>query len=146
MLTYISNTDQYNPSFTKGLERVQRILLLFAVITILAITGDAQTVYQKDRWGAKLYYMQDNTIRMKDRWGEQLLWYDAANRQVRIKDRWGQPVLYMDGETVRQKDRWGAPLLYLDGQTIRQKDRWGAPVYYFDFTPEWWQVASVVLM
>ena len=38
----------------------KRIFILFAVITILAITGEAQTVYQKDRWGAKLYYMQDD--------------------------------------------------------------------------------------
>ena len=84
----------------------KRIVVLVATTVLLAVTTHAQTVYQKDRWGAKLYYMQENTIQLKDRWGEHLLWYDAANRQVRIKDRWGQPVLYMDGQTVRQKDRW----------------------------------------
>ena len=137
-------------------------LLLF--VLAIAASGLAQTVYQKDRWGAKLYYMQENTIRLKDRWGEQLLWYDAASQQVRLKDRWGQPLLYMDGQTVRlkdrwgdpllyfdgltirQKDRWGTPLYYLDGQTLRLKDRWGAAVYYFDFIPDKWQIACLVLM
>ena len=103
--------------------------ILFGVIVFaLVVASRAQTVYQKDRWGAKLYYMQENTIRMKDRWGEPLLWYDAAARQV------------------RQKDRWGPPLYYLDGQTLRQKDRWGAPVYYFDFIPDRWQIACLILM
>ena len=73
---------------------------IMAVITLFAVMAHAQTVYQKDRWGAKLYYMQDNAIRQKDRWGEQLLWYDAATQQVRQKDRWGQPLLYIDGQTV----------------------------------------------
>ena len=67
----------------------KRIVFLFAIITFLAPAGRAQTVYQKDRWGAKLYYMEENTIRQKDRWGLQLLWYDAATQQVRQKDRWG---------------------------------------------------------
>lgn len=142
----------------------KRVTVIIAVVTLLAITAHTQTVYQKDRWGAKLYYVQDNTIRQKDRWGEPLLWYDAAARQVRQKDRWGQPLFYIDGQTVRQKDRWGAPLLYFDGQTIRQKDRWGAPLYYldgqtlrqkdrwgdavyhFDFEPTIWQIACVILL
>ena len=104
----------------------KRISVIIAVVAIFAATGHAQTVYQKDRWGAKLYYMQENTIRMKDRWGE--------------------PLLYFDGLTIRQKDRWGTPLYYLDGQTLRQKDRWGAPVYYFDFIPDRWQIACLILM
>ena len=145
--------------------RMKKEHILFGVIVFaLVVASRAQTVYQKDRWGAKLYYMQENTIRMKDRWGEPLLWYDAAARQVRQKDRWGQPLIYMDGQTVRlkdrwgepllyfdgltirQKDRWGTPLYYLDGQTLRQKDRWGAPVYYFDFIPDRWQIACLILM
>ena len=142
----------------------KRISVIIAVVAIFAATGHAQTVYQKDRLGAKLYYVQDNTFRQKDRWGEPLLWYDAAARQVRQKDRWGQPLFYIDGQTVRQKDRWGAPLLYFDGQTIRQKDRWGTPLYYldgqtlrqkdrwgdavyhFDFEPTIWQIACVILL
>ncbi len=145
--------------------RMKKQFILFCIIVLaLAVASHAQTVYQKDRWGAKLYYVQDNTIRQKDRWGEPLLWYDAAARQVRQKDRWGQPLFYIDGQTVRQKDRWGAPLLYFDGQTIRQKDRWGAPLYYldgqvlrqkdrwgdaiyfFDFEPTIWQIACVILL
>jgi hypothetical protein len=141
----------------------KQVSIIMAVITLFAVMAHAQTVYQKDRWGAKLYYMQDNAIRQKDRWGEQLLWYDAATQQVRQKDRWGQPLIYIDGQTVRQKDRWGDPLLYfdgqtirqkdrwgtplyyLDGQTLRQKDRWGAPVYWFDFEPTLWQIACIIL-
>ena len=145
--------------------RMKKEFILFCIIALtLTVASRAQTIYQKDKWGAKLYYMQENTIRMKDRWGEQLLWYDAASRQVRQKDRWGQPLIYMDGPTVRmkdrwgdpllyfdgltirQKDRWGTPLYYLDGQTLRQKDRWGAPVYYFDFIPDRWQIACLILM
>ena len=57
---------------------VKRITTLIALIVFFAVTGEAQTVYQKDKWGAKLFYMQENTIRMKDRWGEPLLWYDAG--------------------------------------------------------------------
>ena len=141
----------------------KRVAVIIAVVTLFAVTVHAQTVYQKDRWGAKLYYIQEHSIRQKDRWGEPLLWYDAAKQQVRQKDRWGEPLLYIDGQTVRQKDRWGAPLLYFDGQTIRQKDRWGAPlyyldgqtlrqkdrwgdaVYYFDFEPTMWQIACIIL-
>lgn len=139
-------------------------MAVVAFLTIVMMTAQAQTVYQKDRWGAKLFYMENNTIRMGDRWGEQLLWYDASTQQVLLKDRWGQPLIYIDGETVRlkdrwgepllyfdgltirQKDRWGIPLYYLDGQTLRQKDRWGAPLYYFDFIPNRWQIACLVLM
>ena len=41
---------------------------LFCIIVLtLSVASRAQTVYQKDKWGAKLYYMQENTIRMKDR-------------------------------------------------------------------------------
>ena len=144
---------------------MKKEFILFCIIVLtITVASRAQTVYQKDKWGAKLYYMQENTIRMKDRWGEQLLWYDAALQQVRLKDRWGQPLIYMDGQTVRlkdrwgdpllyfdgltirQKDRWGTPLYYLDGQTLRLKDRWGAPVYYFDFIPDRWQIACLILM
>ena len=142
----------------------KRVYIIMAVVTLFAVMSHAQTVYQKDRWGAKLYYMQENTIRQKDRWGEQLLWYDAAAQQVRQKDRWGAPLIYIDGQTVRQKDRWGDPLLYFDGQTIRQKDRWGTPlyyldgqtlrqkdrwgdaVYYFDYEPTMWQIACIILL
>ena len=121
---------------------MKQIAILYLITVCLTVAGHAQTVYQKDRWGTKLYYMTENTIRQKDKWGEQLLWYDAATQQVRQKDRWGQPL----GQTIRQKDRWGTPLFYLDGQTLRQKDRWGTPVYYFDFIPDRWQIACIVLM
>lgn len=105
---------------------MRKVLVLSLLILAFATAGHAQTVYQKDRWGARLLFLQENTVRAQDRWGEQLLWYDESSGVIRQKDRWGQPLLYMDGQTVRQKDRWGAPLLYFDGNTIRQKDRWGA--------------------
>ena len=92
--------------------------ILFGVIVFaLVVASRAQTVYQKDRWGAKLYYMQENTIRMKDRWGEPLLWYDAAARQVRQKDRWGQPLIYMD-------DNW---------DNLGQLFLWCCTMFYFRF-------------
>ena len=68
----------------------KRIVILFAMAVLPAVTALAQTVYQKDRWGAKLYYFEENTMRLKD--------------------------------------------------------RWGVPIYWFDFTPEWWQIACIVLM
>ena len=123
----------------------KRLTILLFVLAVAA-TSHAQTVYQKDRWGAKLLFFQENAVRVQDRWGEQILWYDAAYSTVRLKDRWGEKLLYIDGLTVRQTDRWGAPLLYFDGNTLRVKDRWGAAVYYFDFTPSRWQIACVVLM
>ncbi len=49
---------------------------IMAVITLFAVTAHAQTVYQKDRWGAKLYYMQENSIRQKDRWGDAVYYFD----------------------------------------------------------------------
>lgn len=72
----------------------KRISVIIAVVAIFAATGHAQTVYQKDRWGAKLYYVQDNTIRQKD--------------------RWGAPLYYLDGQTLRQKDRWGDAVYHFD--------------------------------
>ena len=72
----------------------KRVTVIIAVVTLFVVTAHAQTVYQKDRWGAKLYYMQDNTIRMKD--------------------RWGAPLYYIDGNTLRQKDRWGVAVYYFD--------------------------------
>ena len=55
-----------------------------------------QTVYQKDKWGAKLLYFQENAVRVQDRWGEQILWYDAAHNTIRVKDRWGEKLYYFD--------------------------------------------------
>ena len=53
---------------------MKKEFILFCIIALtLTVASRAQTVYQKDKWGAKLYYMQENAIRMKDRWGEQLL-------------------------------------------------------------------------
>ena len=72
----------------------KRVSIIMAVATLFAVTVHAQTVFQKDRWGAKLYYMQDNTIRQKD--------------------RWGAPLYYLDGQTLRQKDRWGDAVYYFD--------------------------------
>ena len=68
--------------------------VICSVLLFLAVSGDAQTVYQKDRWGARLYFMQENTIRQKD--------------------RWGTPLYYLDGQTLRQKDRWGTPVYWFD--------------------------------
>ena len=62
-------------------------------VLALAATSHAQTVYQKDRWGAKLLFFQENAVRVQDRWGEQILWYDAAYSTVRQKDRWGEKLL-----------------------------------------------------
>ncbi len=143
---------------------MRKTIILTLLFLGFVTAGLAQTVYQKDRWGAKLLFFQDNTIRIKDRWGDPILWYDENANTLRQKDRWGQALVYMDGQTVRLKDRWGAPLLFFDGNTIRQKDRWGTPlyyldgntlkikdkwgaaVYYFDFTPTLWQLAAVILM
>ena len=47
-----------------------------AVTALFVVAVHAQTVYQKDRWGAKLYYMQENTIRQKDRWGAPVYYFD----------------------------------------------------------------------
>lgn len=60
----------------------KRIVVLVATTVLLAVTTHAQTVYQKDRWGAKLYYMQENTIQLKDRWGAPVYYFDF------IPDRW----------------------------------------------------------
>lgn len=149
---------------TRNQPSMRKALATALFVLALAAGGCAQTVYQKDRWGAKLLYFQENAMRLQDRWGDQILWYDNANsivrlkdrwgeklyyidgNTVRLKDRWGSPLLYFDGNTIRQKDRWGVPLYYLDGNTLRVKDRWGAAVYYFDFAPSRWQLACVVLM
>ena len=67
---------------------MRKVLVLSFLFLALASAGHAQTVYQKDRWGARLLFVQENTIRQKDRWGEQLLWYDENSGVVRQKDRW----------------------------------------------------------
>lgn len=143
---------------------MRKVLIAALFFLAFSAAGISQTVSQKDKWGAKLLYFQENAVRIHDRWGEQILWYDTAcstvrqkdrwgeklyyfdGNTVRMRDRWGDALLYFDGNTVRQKDRWGAALYYLDGNTLRIKDRWGAAVYYFDFTPSRWQIACVVLM
>ena len=107
---------------------MRKVLVLSLLILAFATAGHVQTVYQKDRWGARLLFLQENTVRAQDRWGEQLLWYDESSR------------------VVRQKDRWGTPLYYFDGQTLRIKDRWGDAVYYFDFIPSQWLLASIILL
>ena len=56
---------------------MKKQFILFCIIVLaLAVASRAQTVYQKDRWGAKLYYVQDNTIRQKDRWGDAVYHFD----------------------------------------------------------------------
>lgn len=140
-----------------------KVLIPALFVLALSVAGVAQTVHQKDKWGAKLLYFQENEVRLQDRWGEQILWYDAAHNTIRQKDRWGEKLyyfdgntvrmrdrwgdalLYFDGHTIRQKDRWGEALFYLDGNTIRVKDRWGDKLYYFDFTPSRWQIVCTVL-
>ena len=42
----------------------KRISVIIAVVAIFAATGHAQTVYQKDRWGAPVYYFDF----IPDRW------------------------------------------------------------------------------
>ena len=49
---------------------------IMAVITLFAVTAHAQTVYQKDRWGAPLYYLDGQTLRQKDRWGDAVYYFD----------------------------------------------------------------------
>ncbi len=71
------------------------VLFFFLIMSTLS----AQTVYQKDRWGAKLFYIEDNTMRQKDRWGDKLLFFDEQT--IRQKDRWGQPVYYFDFEPTK---------------------------------------------
>ena len=41
------------------------------------------TIYQKDKWGAKLYYVDEtNTMRIKDKWGAPIFYFDG------IPERW----------------------------------------------------------
>ena len=54
----------------------KRLPIIIAVVALLAATAHAQTVNQKDRWGAKLYFMQENTIRQRDRWGAPVYYFD----------------------------------------------------------------------
>ena len=62
---------------------MKKEFILFCIIVLtITVASRAQTVYQKDKWGAKLYYMQENTIRMKDRWGAPVYYFDF------IPDRW----------------------------------------------------------
>lgn len=49
---------------------------IMAVITLFAVMAHAQTVYQKDRWGAPLYYLDGQTLRQKDRWGDAVYYFD----------------------------------------------------------------------
>ena len=139
-----------------------RVIALFAALVCLNLCLVAQTtVYQKDKWGAKLYYFDEtNTMRIKDKWGDKLFYFDG--KSIRQKDKWGQPLAYMDGNTVRLKDQWGEKLYFFDGNTIRQrdqwgeklyyldgnvlkmKDKWGTPVFYFDGIPERWMIVCVI--
>ena len=118
---------------------VKKILFIFSFLFVMITIIPAQTIYQKDRWGAKLFYIEDNTIKQNK------LFYIEENT-VKMKDRWGDALLYFDGNTIRQKDRWGTPLYYLDGNVLKQKDRWGQAVYYFDFEPTKWVLAAILLM
>ena len=135
---------------------------LIAVFFFLNLYLFSQTtVYQKDKWGAKLYYVDEtNTMRIKDKWGDKLYYFDG--KTIRLKDKWGQALAYMDGNTVRLRDQWGDKLYYFDGNTIRQKDqwgeklyyldgnvlkikdKWGAPIFYFDGIPERWMIVCVI--
>ena len=40
----------------------KRIISLIAIMILLALAGYSQTVYQKDRWGAKIFHMTETTI------------------------------------------------------------------------------------
>ena len=48
---------------------MKKSTIILLLLLSLATMGEAQTVYQKDRWGAALYYLDGNTLRIKDRWG-----------------------------------------------------------------------------
>ena len=44
------------------------------------------TVYQKDKWGAKLYYFDEtNTMRIKDKWGDKLTHDKFYNANYSLK-------------------------------------------------------------
>lgn len=55
---------------------MRKTIILTLLFLDLATAGLAQTVYQKDKWGAKLLFFQDNTIRIKDRWGDAVYYFD----------------------------------------------------------------------
>lgn len=135
--------------------------LIAAFFSLNLYSFSQTTVYQKDKWGAKLYYVDEtNTMRIKDKWGDKLYYFDG--KTIRLKDKWGQALAYMDGNTVRLRDQWGDKLYYFDGNTIRQKDqwgeklyyldgnvlkikdKWGAPIFYFDGIPERWMIVCVI--
>lgn len=73
---------------------MRKVLVLSLIILAFATAGHAQTVYQKDRWGARLLFLQENTVRAQDRWGTPLYYFDGQT--LRIKDRWGDAVYYFD--------------------------------------------------
>lgn len=54
----------------------KQVAVIIAVVTLFAVTVHAQTVYQKDRWGAPLYYLDGQTLRQKDRWGAPVYYFD----------------------------------------------------------------------
>ncbi len=55
------------------------LLLLALTIPIIAQT----TVRQKDQWGAKLYYIDNQTIRQKDQWGEKLVCFSCISMAIK---------------------------------------------------------------
>lgn len=65
---------------------MKKLILLFS-FCILGFTLSAQTIYQKDKWGEKLFYIEGNVLK--------------------IKDKWGKPIYYFDGQSIRIKDKWG---------------------------------------
>ena len=61
---------------------MKQIAILCLITVCLTVAGHAQTVYQKDRWGTALYYLDGNTLRMKDRWGAPVYYFDF------VPERW----------------------------------------------------------
>ena len=65
---------------------LRHVALIAAFFFLNLYLFSQTTVYQKDKWGAKLYYVDEtNTMRIKDKWGDKLYYFDG--KTIRLKDK-----------------------------------------------------------
>lgn len=133
------------------------ILLLFLLFLEPA---QAQTIYEQDMYGKKLFFVDENTLLKQDLYGEKLFFWDGCiirrkdlfgdklfyieGNVVRRENRYGEKLYFFDGYTIREKDRYGRKLYFLDGRVLRKEDRYGKPVCFFEGIPDRWILVAII--
>ena len=71
-----------------------RFVIVLNILLFLQ-EGGAQAIHEKDRYGNKLFFIDDHSLLEEDQYGEELFYWDG--RSIRGRDRYGRPLYYFEG-------------------------------------------------